>query len=404
MKRSSLIFWTLFFFQQSISLNAQWIDRSSGIVGDQFAVHFPHQNRGWCAGEEEVYQSSDKGANWIEDSVPVDIVLNGVHFVDTAEGWAVGAFGTILHTDDGGDSWDQQNSGSTLNFRDVHFIDELNGVAVADGGDILRTSNGGVDWNTVYSFPDDIFEIQFVNDSIAWIAGRGGLVAYSMDTCTSWNGAYSGTVDPVGSVYFVTPSTGWVVGWDGSIRMTTDTGNTWILQKNTNTILKDLFMLDLDTGWAVGIDGSMFQTTDGGTTWYPKNSGTVRDLNDVYFANDSIGWVAGSGGTMLFYGDTAVGDTAVDLKGYSPEVSSSFQVSPNPARDRIVVNSSKRSFNKLEVHLYDLTGRGLRFIDDANGNETQIDVGSLKRGVYLVQIRGMGKGTRPYFTEKVLLK
>ena len=41
------------------------------------------------------------------------IILYDVQFINSNEGWAVGASGLIIHTIDGGEKWEQQYSGIT---------------------------------------------------------------------------------------------------------------------------------------------------------------------------------------------------------------------------------------------------------------------------------------------------
>lgn len=50
---------------------------------------------------------------------------------------------------------------------------------------------------------------------------------------------------------------------------------------------------------AVGKFGLILITQDGGKTWQRRQSGTVKTLSAVSFADAQHGWVVGSGGTML---------------------------------------------------------------------------------------------------------
>jgi hypothetical protein len=49
------------------------------------------------------------------------VTLNSVEFVDGLNGWAVGQFGTILHTSDDA-SWAAQNSGTFASLGGVEFV------------------------------------------------------------------------------------------------------------------------------------------------------------------------------------------------------------------------------------------------------------------------------------------
>ena len=46
--------------------------------------------------------TTDGGVNWAPQTTSPAFMLNGVRFVDSLRGWAVGNNGTILHTVTGG--------------------------------------------------------------------------------------------------------------------------------------------------------------------------------------------------------------------------------------------------------------------------------------------------------------
>ena len=50
-------------------------------------------------------------AQWVwQNPKPQSNRLTSIHFSDDLNGWAVGEFGTIIHTKDGGENWDLQES------------------------------------------------------------------------------------------------------------------------------------------------------------------------------------------------------------------------------------------------------------------------------------------------------
>src|SRR5438094_902395 len=87
------------------------------------------------------------------DPPPVEykppIYLNRVVFSDLNTGTIVGSGGTILRTADAGETWRKQ---SVLNFSDnlngVFFVDSMHGTAV--GGSIIHTTDGGSNWEIAW--------------------------------------------------------------------------------------------------------------------------------------------------------------------------------------------------------------------------------------------------------------
>ena len=106
-----------------------------------------------AAGDHGVVLLSDDGARSPRQakSVPVDVTLTSVSFVDEKQGWAVGHWGVVLHTVDGGDTWEVQRSDVTQArpLFAVHFSDPRHGVAVGLWSIVLVTEDGGKNWQTV---------------------------------------------------------------------------------------------------------------------------------------------------------------------------------------------------------------------------------------------------------------
>ena len=55
--------------------------------------------------------------------------LFGLQFLNENEGWAVGDFGSIIHTENGGETWEQSYSGYSKRLREVYFYNSNKGWA-----------------------------------------------------------------------------------------------------------------------------------------------------------------------------------------------------------------------------------------------------------------------------------
>ena len=105
------------------------------------------------------------------------------------------------------------------------------------------------------------------------------------------------------AIQFIDESTGWVTGvklspttggQDGIVEKTTDDGKTWVNQPtNVPDILKDIFFIDDSNGWVVGENGVVLHSTNGGDTWNIQTSGTEENLESVRFVDKNVGWAAG---------------------------------------------------------------------------------------------------------------
>ncbi|KAB0622266.1 WD40/YVTN/BNR-like repeat-containing protein [Castellaniella defragrans] len=164
--------------------------------------------------------SDDAGRSWRQAQVPVSVTLTAVTFPTPQEGWAVGHFGTVLHTRDGGQTWERQLDGRTAAqrmldaalaldaasegaarhlaaarrmvadgpdkpFLDVYFSDARHGLVVGAYNLILRTVDGGRSWHSLAAQVENpmalhLYAIQSTSEGL-YLAGEQGLVLLSRD-------------------------------------------------------------------------------------------------------------------------------------------------------------------------------------------------------------------------------
>ena len=281
----------------------------TGYTGIQ-DICFKDTNNGYFViGTDEYYMgiavTTDGGDNWINKyfhSEQYD--LFSIFVTNAGNGWAVGANGQIFITTDNGNSWEQQLSGGTISpgdedIYDIQFVDDSVGWAVGKRGDflsgqslILKTTNSGKTWNTQYCIAGDPFKsVYFIDENIGWADGfkttNGG---------ETWN---YGTIYNLTSVFFINQDTGWAT--DGGIVKSTDGGITWI-EKNAIGG-SSIYFSDNNSGWIVGQKGNLRKSTDGGETWISKTSGVTDDLNCIKFYGSELGICVGDAGTVLLSTD-----------------------------------------------------------------------------------------------------
>jgi hypothetical protein len=89
----------------------------------------------------------------------------------------------------------------------------------------------------------------------------------------------------------------------------------------------------------------------------------------------------GEGGTILKMGDGG----SVFIEEHKP-TDANFRVSPNPANDKITINSERISNEEIDITI--LTIRGEQVLKEKfyNQNPLELSVSNLIKGIYLIKI------------------
>ncbi|MNJ26051.1 Ycf48-like protein precursor [compost metagenome] len=199
-----------------------------------------------------ILYSDDQGGNWNQAQSPSSTDLTAVFFSTPQQGWAVGQQGVVLHTNDGGSTWQRQLDGANIGallrqqsaqgmtlpaegstdfpLLDVWFEDERNGFVVGAFNLILHTEDGGKTWSPWSSRTQNpkglhLYAIRQAAGEL-FIAGEQGLMM-RLDRqsqrfqalSTPYNGSYFNLVG--------TPQMILAIGLRGTAYRSTDHGQSW---------------------------------------------------------------------------------------------------------------------------------------------------------------------------------
>ncbi|HRG57870.1 MAG TPA: YCF48-related protein [Bacteroidia bacterium] len=68
-----------------------------------------------------------------------------------------------------------------------------------------------------------------------------------------------------------------------------------VIYDTLNVVMQDIFFINDTLGWMVGKSGRILHTQNGGISWIPQTSGISGDLTSVYFLNADTGFIGSSG-------------------------------------------------------------------------------------------------------------
>ena len=250
------------------------------------SIIFLNDNIGYCSGTSQfspgsggVYKSTDGGASWFEIT-PLVLIggqlqraqIWGCHFINERVGLVVGGgcggeVQTFFRTDDGGASWSLFTAGYPNSGLSHPRMVQENGLCYASSsGALWRSDNGGRSWD-VYSTTGPPYwqeNLKFINRSFC--------VATAGTSCIGGTDAA------------------------GDVRFSTDGGRSFNLTRIGQAMF-GTFMLNDSTAWAAGFAQSVYRTSDYGRTWTPYRCGLEPGSNfdDLFFINDTLGYVVGDG-------------------------------------------------------------------------------------------------------------
>lgn len=301
---------------------AQWV-RQTNIPAPYNTVYWldvfflpSNPNYGWvCGYNSAVLRTTDGGQTWQGATLSGDnLQLESIHFVSPTIGYTSGR-GHIFRTTDGGRTWTDVSPSNTIAngfaLWGCFFVSPDTGVVLGGGcaGDrqnFYRTTDGGQSWSLFQASMRDIgmTDAMLFSGTGHGYASGSGSVWETFDGGQSWDILFlTGTRDwqeeitNIGST-FLLPVSGSPCGGDetqGGMRMTVDNGRTW--QRHLiNANMYGAFLLDSMRGWVCGGKGSAYYTSDGGVVWRKLDCGIspTDDLDDIWFINDSLGWVVGN--------------------------------------------------------------------------------------------------------------
>ena len=148
---------------------------TSGINGDLYSLSFPvSSEEGWVCGG--VVLSHYTGGSWTLDQTNPSGNYNGICFVDSNNGWAVGS--KIINTVDG-QNWNPQTKPDyaiDLGMNDVFFLNENEGWIIGERGLVMHTTNGGTTWTVEAEGVTDNYlcAVHFPSSNVGYICGNEG--------------------------------------------------------------------------------------------------------------------------------------------------------------------------------------------------------------------------------------
>lgn len=283
-----------------------WTAQVSGTTATLRAVSFADPQHGWAVGDfGTVVHTSDGGASWSPQASGTTHFLNQVHFVDQKHGWAMGTH-VLVSTSDGGATWTTRRIAGANPFAGMSFVSATQGWVVSATYDLAVTTDGGATWTDLPGIQGSFQALAFADAQNGWIAGVVGdraALLRTTDGGATWTASYTATSSTVrfSAIETSGASTAWAIGerepgGEGEILLrTTDGGQSWQSLSTASSAPMAIRFADASTGWKAG--RTIEKTGNGGRTWVvqPAPAGFYFGIAVV----DSTVWVVGLNGAIL---------------------------------------------------------------------------------------------------------
>jgi hypothetical protein len=349
----------------------------------------------------------------------------------------------LLRSSDGGLTFNSINIPSLFNSRKLELVDE-NIVYLLSHSSIFRSVNKGANWQLITGFlMDDLYDIDFINLNTGIVGGvdnwpgnslspvplygittNGGLnwavshlndlgstsfvkmfdeeniyaiasnrIHKTSNSGTNWSTFMMNINNPY-RFYFNSFSLAFTSGYVGSIQKTTNGGTNWISQESgTNQLLSNLFFINDTTGWIAGNSGTILHTINGGTNWISQLSTVPNDLNSIHFIDSKTGYAVGKFGTIvktIYGGVTSISSISQILPGEF----NLYQNFPNPFNPTTIIKFDVNKTSNINLSIYDVTGKLISTLVneklDAGTYEYTWNAERFSSGLYFLRMHAFG--------------
>lgn len=177
---------------RTINGGGTWFTANTNTIRNLNSIAFFDNNNGVVVGATgTVLRTTNGGTTWSSVSSGVNDDLNSVYVIPgTQIGFATSSAGKVLKTTNSGTSWSVQNTPVSANLKSISFTDAANGFAVGASGTVITTGNGQPAGTiTLQSPTGGELWITGETKNILWTSSNIDTVSvyYSINNGTNWN-------------------------------------------------------------------------------------------------------------------------------------------------------------------------------------------------------------------------
>ncbi|HWQ81000.1 MAG TPA: YCF48-related protein [Ignavibacteria bacterium] len=384
----------------ALSVNAQWIQQTTGTTANLDGISFLNEKTGYVCGSGVILKTTNGGTNWINvNSLNLLKPFTKIQALDENVVYCVGMFKTIIKSTNGGVNWiilRNGPSGTGFSLFALYFINSSTGwIGGKDNTPyIFKTTNGGETFDSIptENLNQRVQDFYFINASTGLGCNDAGGVRKTTNGGYNWNDVNI----PIGTYLpnfrnfsFINNSTGFTCTDNRKVFKTTDFGDNWDSLSyipNTYPSIHHISFSSESKGWAVGSGYDVFHTTNGGMNWFTQGGGGGIEVN---FINDSVGYKTGNSG--IIYKTTNGGFATYVTNHESALQCFSLQNAyPNPFNSETRIEFQISMPGLVTIKIYDINGREIETLVNevkrAGYYTVHFNASRLSSGIYFYRI------------------
>ncbi|MBN2729066.1 MAG: T9SS type A sorting domain-containing protein [Bacteroidales bacterium] len=159
----------------------------------------------------------------------------------------------------------------------------------------------------------ELNDIDFVSSTTGFAVGTGGAFLKTTDGGITWSTYDIGVGYELWQIQFTSPTVGYIIGGNdddgnyfGKVLRTNDGGSNWTEIYSQTSELNDIYFLNDSVGWVSAYE-KVLLTSDSGSTWTTVTRSGVNSIYNIWFVTASKGYH--SGANSKFYSSVDGGNT-----------------------------------------------------------------------------------------------
>jgi len=357
-----------------------WTLKPTPTTNNLFSCSFTDNQNGWAVGAwGTVIHTTDGGSGWVLQNEGLEYPFVSVCFTNSRKGWIVGNANlysnpVIVSTTNAGMNWQYYNYPDTLKiFRTICFSDSINGYIGTYNGEIIKTTNGGMNW---FEIPGDSILISRLGiNKFAFYGNKNGLAAGgAMDMAgvfrKTTNFGYiwqssSVASEPLNDIRFI--DSNYIIGVGGDFEFgsflyrSTNSGINYTIEYfPTFAMSYSLAPRTKSEYWiSTGFTKKLLLTADSGNTFTEIPAPGNASVYDIYFKDTLNGWCVGTGGMVAKYNNSSVGisEAGITIPDKAFLLSQNYPNPFNPSTKIRFRISGQTANHFVSLKIYDVTGR-----------------------------------------------